>query len=86
MSFAKETSMETKPGSAVDKTILRRSALWYGGTSLGLAVLFFILAQVVGGYPNAAVAGGAIWSFILSMIITMPLYTSYFKRRSMRQD
>lgn len=86
MSSDKETSMETKSGSAVDKTILRRSAFWYSGTSLGVAVLFFILTQFVGGYPKAAVAGGAIWSFILSMIITMPLYTSYFKRRSMRQE
>jgi hypothetical protein len=68
--------------SAVDKNILRRSAFWYSGTSLGVALLFWALAQIVGGYPPAAVIGGAIWSFILSMIVTMPLYTAFFKRRA----
>lgn len=74
--------METK-SAAVDRSILRRSALWYTGTSLGVVVLFLTLTVLVGGYRVAAVVGGAIWSFILSMIVTMPLYTSYFKRRRM---
>lgn len=73
--------METRTASAVDKSVLRTSAFWYGGTSLGVAALFLILTQIVGGYPKAAVVGGAIWSFILSMLVTMPLYTSYFKKR-----
>jgi hypothetical protein len=73
--------MENK--NAADNRILRASVLWYTGTSLGVAVLFWALTQTVGGYPNAAIIGGAIWSFILSMIVTMPLYTSYFKRRRM---
>ena len=69
--------------SIADKSILRMSALWYTGTSLGIVALFLTLTQIVGGYPKAAVVGGAIWSFILSMIVTMPLYTSYFKKRRM---
>lgn len=73
--------METKSKTVTDKTILRTSALWYAGTSLGVLLLFWILTQIVGGYPTPAVIGGAVWSFILSMIVTMPLYTSYFKRR-----
>lgn len=75
--------METK-SAPVDKSILRRSAFWYTGTSLGVVLLFLILTELVGGYRVAAVVGGAIWSFILSMIVTMPLYTSYFKKRRMR--
>ena len=72
--------METQ-SAAVDKNILRRSAFWYTGTSLGVAVLFLTLTELVGGYRIAAVVGGAIWSFVLSMIVTMPLYTAFFKRR-----
>ena len=74
--------METK-STAVDRSILRRSAFWYTGTSLGVVVLFLTLTELVGGYRVAAVVGGAIWSFILSMIVTMPLYTSHFKRQRM---
>lgn len=73
--------METSTKATVDKSILRRSALWYAGTSLGVVILFLVLAQVIGGYPKASIVGGAIWSFILSMIVTMPTYTSYFKKR-----
>ena len=64
-----------------NKGILRTSALCYTATSLGIVALFLTLTQIVGGYPKAAVVGGAIWSFILSMIVTMPLYTAFFKRR-----
>jgi len=73
--------METQ-SAAVDRSILRRSAFWYTGTSLGVVVLFLTLTELVGGYRVAAVVGGAIWSFILSMIVTMPLYTAFFKRRA----
>ena len=76
--------METRTASAVDKNTLRLSALCYTGTSLTVVVLFVALGQIVGGYPTPAVIGGAIWSFILSMIVTMPLYTSYFRRRRMK--
>ena len=75
--------METRTASTVDKKTLRFSALCYTGTSLAVVILFVVLSQIVGGYPPAAVIGGAVWSFILSMIVTMPLYTSYFKKRRM---
>lgn len=77
--------MQAKTATA-DKSILRLSALCYIGTSLGIVALFLTLTQIVGGYPKGAIVGGAIWSFILSMIVTMPLYTAFLKRRSMRQD
>lgn len=75
--------METKAAIRGEKNVMRRSAFWYTGTSLGIALLFVTLSQLVGGYPKAAIVGGAVWSFILSMIVTMPLYTSYFKKRRM---
>jgi len=76
----KGRKMETK---RVDKSVLQISALCYTGTSLAVVILFVVLSQIVGGYPTAAVIGGAIWSFILSMIVTMPLYTSHFKKGRM---
>ncbi len=66
----------------VDKRVGRVSALWYTGLSLGVVALFLILAWIVGGYPPAAIYGGAVWSFLLSMIVSMPLVTAHFKRRA----
>ncbi|MBI4199748.1 MAG: hypothetical protein HY535_04685 [Chloroflexi bacterium] len=67
--------------AAVEKQVIRVSALWYTGTSLAVVGLFLMLARVVGGYPPAAIYGGAVWSFLLSMIVTMPVVTAYVKRR-----
>ncbi|MBI3016153.1 MAG: hypothetical protein HYY65_14075 [Candidatus Tectomicrobia bacterium] len=61
--------------------VATRSAFTYTGTSLGLTLAFFIASGLVGSYPLAARTGGAIWVFILSMIVTMPLITSYFKKK-----
>lgn len=66
--------------TTVDKRVIRMSALWYTGISLGVVAVFLLLVRAVGGYPPAAVYGGAVWSFLLSMIVTMPVVTSYFKR------
>ena len=68
--------------AAVDKRVVWLSALWYLGISLAVVAVFLILARVVGGYPPAAVYGGVVWSFLLSMIVTMPVVTSYVKRRA----
>ena len=57
------------------------SALTYTGTSLGITLAFFIASGLVGSYPMPARTGGAIWVFLLSMIVTMPLITSYFKKK-----
>ncbi len=67
--------------AAVDKRIARVSARWYTGLSLAVVGLFLILARAVGGYPPAAIYGGVVWSFLLSMIVTMPLVTARVKRR-----
>ena len=68
--------------TAVDKRVVRVSAICYTGISLAVVALFLILAKLVGGYPPAAVYGGAVWSFLLSMIVTMPVITAYVKRRA----
>ena len=74
--------MGARATGAADNSITRLSAVYYTGTSLGMAVVFWILTQIVGGYPTAAIVGGAVWVFILSMIVSMPLYTGHFKRKS----
>ena len=55
------------------------SAVWYTGISLGLALLFIVATGNPEKYTVVARFGGAAWVFLLSMIITMPLVTSYFK-------
>ncbi|HWT80683.1 MAG TPA: hypothetical protein VN648_18000 [Candidatus Methylomirabilis sp.] len=67
--------------TTVDKRIARVSALWYTSISLAVVTLFLILVKVVGGYPSAAIYGGVVWSFLLSMIVTMPVVTARVKRR-----
>jgi len=66
----------------VNKRVIRLSALWYTGISLAVVAVFLILVRLVGGYPPAAIYGGAVWSFLLSMIVTMPVVTAYVKRRA----
>ncbi|MDA8228050.1 MAG: hypothetical protein M0T74_10215 [Desulfitobacterium hafniense] len=56
------------------------SALWYTGISLALAVMF-ILATGGGPYNAVSRYGGAIWIFILAMIITMPVIIPWFKKK-----
>lgn len=65
----------------IQRQVARRSAITYTAISLTVALLFFIAATLKGGYPNVARFGGAAWVFLLTMIVTMPLMTAWFKRR-----
>jgi len=56
------------------------SALLYTSISLAAAVIFFAIA-ISTGYGWVGSIGGAVWIFILCMIITMPLVTSSIKKR-----
>jgi O-antigen/teichoic acid export membrane protein len=56
------------------------SALTYAPISLAAAGIFLAIT-LNGDYTWVARVGGAVWVFILSMIISMPLITSYYKRR-----
>jgi len=56
------------------------SALWYTGISLALAAVFYLLTGG-GKYDSVARYGGAIWVFILAMIITMPVIIPIVKKK-----
>jgi hypothetical protein len=57
------------------------SALIYTPISVLAAGIFFVIT-VIGDYSWVARIGGAVWIFILAMIITMPLITSAVKKRA----
>ncbi|RJQ31290.1 MAG: hypothetical protein C4589_01945 [Peptococcaceae bacterium] len=60
----------------------RYSALIYTSISLAIAVIFLLATFTTGFfYPPVARLGGAVWVFILSMIITMPLVIPYVKKK-----
>ncbi len=59
---------------------LRLSALVYTTISLVSALAFLMTATTL-NYPITAQFGGAVWVFLLSMIVSMPLVTSHFKRQ-----
>lgn len=64
----------------VEKGVARRSALIYLPVSLGIALLFFVAASLVGGYPTVAKIGGMVWVGLLSLIVSMPVVTGRVKK------
>ncbi len=62
--------------------IARRSALVYLPVSLGCALVFWIAASLIGGYPPVARIGGSVWVGLLSLIVSMPLVTARVKRKT----
>jgi hypothetical protein len=64
-----------------ERNIARRSALVYTAISLAVALIFLAVATLT-GYDAVARFGGALWVFMLSMIVTMPVVTSRLKRAS----
>ena len=66
----------------VERHVARRSALVYVPASLGMALLFFWAASLTGGTPPVARVGGAVWVWLLSTIVAMPIVTSRVKKRS----
>jgi hypothetical protein len=69
----------------VESTVARRSAMVYLPISLGTALLFFLAASFVGGYPLVAKIGGTVWVGLLSLIISMPIVTSRVKKNLANQ-
>jgi hypothetical protein len=65
----------------VNQVITRRSALIYLPLSLSMALLF-LLAATLGDYPLVARLGGAVWVWVLSLIVTMPIVTTRVKQRA----
>ncbi|PKM47851.1 MAG: hypothetical protein CVV03_01335 [Firmicutes bacterium HGW-Firmicutes-8] len=60
--------------------IAKISAVWYLGISFGLSLMFFVITTL-GNYPVVARYGGAIWVFILTIIISMPLVIPRIKKK-----
>lgn len=58
-----------------------KASVIYTGLSL-IASALFLLATLGGEYTAVERIGGAVWVFMLSMIILMPLVTSSVKKRS----
>jgi len=65
-----------------EREVTLRSAAAYTGISLFAALAFLAAATWMGTYTLVARFGGAAWVFLLSMIVSMPLVTGYFKRRA----
>jgi hypothetical protein len=49
--------------------------------SLSMALLFLLVAAL-GDYPLVARLGGAVWVWVLSLIVTMPIVTTRVKQRA----
>lgn len=66
----------------IEKEVARRSAWIYIPISLGGAILFFLVASLVGGYPPVAKIGGMVWVGLLSLIVSMPIVVARIKRQA----
>ena len=66
----------------IEKEVARRSALIYLPISLGAALLFFLAANLLGGYLPVAKIGGMVWVGLLSLIVSMPIVTSRVKHQA----
>lgn len=70
--------------NTVDEGVAKRSALIYVPISVGVALLFWVIASLIGDYPPVARIGGAVWVLLLTTIVTMPIVTSEVKKRALR--
>ncbi len=68
----------------IEREVARRSAFIYFPITIGAAMIFFLAASLVGGYPAVAKIGGMIWVGLLSLIVSMPLVTSRMKKQFVR--
>lgn len=65
----------------IDREAARRSAWIYLPISLGAASLFLLAASLVGDYPLVAKIGGTVWVGLLSLIVSMPIATTWVKHQ-----
>lgn len=59
----------------------KMSAVIYTGISAALALAFWLATGDATKYSAVARYGGAMWVFLLAMIVTMPLVTGRVKDR-----
>jgi hypothetical protein len=65
----------------VEKAVAQKSAAIYLPISLGMAVLFMLIASLIGNYPLVARIGGTVWVGLLSLIVSMPIVISRVKNQ-----
>jgi hypothetical protein len=63
-----------------ENKIAKISAFWYLSISIVSATLFYIVTSI-GQYPITARIGGALWIFLLVLIISMPIIIPKIKKR-----
>ncbi|MEN8614672.1 hypothetical protein ABFB09_05245 [Dehalogenimonas sp. THU2] len=61
------------------KNTPKTTAIIYSGLSL-LGAALFLLVTTAGDYTTVERIGGAVWVFILLMIILIPAVSAFFKR------
>jgi Flp pilus assembly protein TadB len=59
----------------------RAAALIYIAASFLAALAFWLVTTLTGHYPAVARFGGALWIFILLMIVLMPVVIPWMRRR-----
>lgn len=64
----------------MEPKVAKIAALYYVGVSLAAALLF-IFATLNDKYDNIARIGGATWIFILGLIVTMPVFIPFAKKK-----
>ena len=65
----------------LDKEIARKSAWVYLAITAAAALAFLIASSLIGNYTLVARIGGAVWVSILTLIVSMPLVTSRYKKK-----
>jgi len=72
----------------LEKEITRKSAMVYLSIAIGAAVIFLVASSLVGTYTAVAKIGGMVWIGLLTLIVSMPLVTSRFKKKfkAMKSD
>jgi len=63
------------------RDVVQVASLVGTGIALLAGLLFFAVTSASGGYPPVARYGGAVWVFLLTWIITMPVLAPWLKRR-----
>jgi hypothetical protein len=65
----------------MEMQVSHQSVMIYLPVSMGIALAFLLAASLVGNYPLVAKIGGSVWVGLLSLIVSMPIVTSYVKRK-----
>lgn len=64
-----------------EREVARRSAAIYLPLSIAAGLAFWFLAGLAGPHPILVRVGGTVWVTLLSLIVLMPVVTSWTKKR-----